>query len=75
MSHTLHDLRANLTTIREVFMPINILAGVGGMSEFSMMTQGIPWPLAYGSFLIGSAFIGLITYVLLKHFEKRRLKK
>jgi magnesium transporter len=45
------------------------------MSEFSMMTEGTPWPLAYGSFLIGSALIGLITYVLLKHFEKRRLKK
>ena len=64
-----------LTVFSVVFMPINILAGVGGMSEFSMMTEGTPWPLAYGSFLVGSAFIGLITYILLKHFEKRRLKK
>jgi hypothetical protein len=31
--------------------------------------------LAYGGFLLGSAFIGLVTYVLLKHFEKKRLKK
>jgi len=64
-----------LTVFSVVFMPINILAGVGGMSEFSMMTEGTPWPLAYGGFFVGSAFIGLITYVLLKHFEKRRLKK
>ena len=64
-----------LTVFSVVFMPINILAGVGGMSEFSMMTEGTPWPLAYGGLLLGSAFIGLITYVLLKHFEKKRLKK
>ncbi len=64
-----------LTVFSVVFMPINILAGVGGMSEFSMMTEGTPWPVAYGGFAVGSAFIGLITYVLLKHAEKKRLKK
>ncbi len=41
-----------LTAFGVVFMPINILAGIGGMSEFSMMTQGIPWPMAYGSFIV-----------------------
>ncbi|HQR85528.1 MAG: magnesium transporter CorA [Burkholderiales bacterium 35-55-47] len=64
-----------LTVFSVVFMPINILAGIGGMSEFSMMTEGTPWPMAYGSFFIGSALIGLATYVLLKKFEKRRFKK
>jgi magnesium transporter len=64
-----------LTVFSVVFMPINILAGIGGMSEFSMMTEGTPWPIAYGSFLIGSALIGALTYVSLKHFEKLRLKK
>ncbi len=64
-----------LTVFSVVFMPINILAGVGGMSEFSMMTEGTPWPLAYGGFFVGSSLIGLVTYVLLKKFEKRRLKR
>ncbi len=64
-----------LTVFSVVFMPINILAGVGGMSEFSMMTEGTPWPLAYGSFLIGSAFVGWFTFVMLKRFEATRLKK
>lgn len=62
-----------LTVFSVVFMPINILAGIGGMSEFSMMTEGTPWPIAYGSFFIGSALIGLLTYVLLKQVERRRL--
>jgi magnesium transporter len=64
-----------LTVFSVVFMPINILAGVGGMSEFSMMTEGTPWPVAYGSFLMGSAFVGWFTFVMLKRFESKRLKK
>jgi len=63
-----------LTVFGVVFMPINILAGVGGMSEFSMMTQGIPWPLAYGAFLAGAALIGAVTYVGLKYAERRPAK-
>lgn len=61
-----------LTIFGTVFMPINILAGIGGMSEFSMMTSGLPWPLAYGGFLCGSALVGFGTYVALRHFEKRK---
>jgi len=63
-----------LTVFGVVFMPVNILAGMGGMSEFSMMTQGIPWPLAYGGFLTFSSLMGVATYVALKHFEKRAVK-
>ena len=63
-----------LTVFGVVFMPINILAGMGGMSEFSMMTQGIPWPLAYGAFLTFSSLMGVATYVALKHFEKRKIR-
>jgi magnesium transporter len=63
-----------LTVFGVVFMPINILAGVGGMSEFSMMTQGIPWPLAYGGFLLAAAVVGSLTWVALKHFENRHVK-
>ena len=61
-----------LTVFSVVFMPINILAGMGGMSEFSMMTQGLDWPYAYGGFAIASIAIGYVTYVGLKHFEKRK---
>jgi magnesium transporter len=63
-----------LTVLSVVFTPINILAGMGGMSEFSMMTQGIPWPLAYGAFLLGAGLIGVMTFLLLKHLERRQLR-
>jgi len=63
-----------LTVFSVVFTPINILAGMGGMSEFSMMTQGLPWPLAYVMFLIGAGLIGATTFWVLKRFESRHLK-
>lgn len=64
-----------LTIFGVVFMPINILAGIGGMSEFSMMTSGVPWPVSFGAFLIGSGLIGWATYVALRRFERRRARE
>jgi magnesium transporter len=63
-----------LTIISVVFMPLNVLAGIGGMSEFSMMTEGVPWPIAYSSLAIGLITIGWITYTGLRFFENRKLK-
>ncbi len=59
-----------LTVVSVVFMPLNVLAGIGGMSEFSMMTEGIPWPVSYGIFTIGLAIVGWFTYVILRFLEE-----
>lgn len=67
------DLK-RLTIISVVFMPVNILAGIGGMSEFSMMTEGIPWPIAYGSFIVVMILIGILTFLGLRAFENRKIK-
>jgi magnesium transporter len=64
-----------LTVFSVVFMPINILAGIGGMSEFSMMTQGIDWPIAFGGFVIMSIAVGYLTFLGLKAFERKRLER
>jgi magnesium transporter len=66
---------SQLTVFGVVFMPMNILAGIGGMSEFSMMTQGIPWPVAYGLFMVGMGLMGWTTFVALKYMENRRIRK
>jgi magnesium transporter len=66
---------SKLTTISVVFVPLNIIAGIGGMSEFSMMTQGISWPLAYGAFMLGMGLIGWGTYVSLRYLETRKARK
>ena len=68
---------SKLTTISIIFVPINILAGIGGMSEFSMMATdfNISWPVAYAGFIVGSALLGWGTYHLLRHFEAREAKR
>lgn len=63
---------SQLTVAGVVFMPINVLAGIGGMSEFSMMTQGIPWPFAYGGFILAMIMVGWTTYATVKMFERKR---
>ena len=62
---------SKLTKLSIIFMPINVLAGIGGMSEFSMMTAGIPWPLSYSAFTVGMAGIGWLTYAALRQAERR----
>jgi magnesium transporter len=64
-----------LTIISVVFMPLNVLAGIGGMSEFTMMTAAVPWPVAYSLFSIGLVVIGFMTFVGLRFFENRKVKK
>ena len=64
-----------LTVVSVIFMPLNLLAGIGGMSEYSMMTKAIPWPVSYGIFSLGLGIVGWITYVILRVFEDRGNRK
>ncbi len=66
---------SKLTTISVVFVPLNIIAGVGGMSEFSMMTEGISWPVAYGAFIVAMGLVGWGTYATLRWLETRKARK
>ncbi len=66
---------SKLTTIGVVFTPINIIAGIGGMSEFSMMTAGVPWPVAYGGFTVAMLTLGIATYRALNYFEQRKARQ
>jgi magnesium transporter len=61
-----------LTFITTIFMPLTLLAGIGGMSEWSMMTGPENWKIAYPLFLAGLAVIGFANYFLLKRVEKKR---
>jgi magnesium transporter len=77
VNNNLNLLIKRLTIISIVFMPLNVIAGMGGMSEFSMMTTGIPWWLSYTLFSGGMLVIALITYILIRGmgFEKRSKKR
>jgi Mg2+ and Co2+ transporters len=55
-----------LTTISVVFMPLNLIAGVGGMSEYSAFTGAVPWWLSYTFLGLGLVGIAVLTGVLLR---------
>ena len=45
------------------------------MSEFSMMTQGVSWPVAYGAFTVAMGLFGWGTFVTLRWLETRKARK
>jgi magnesium transporter len=60
-----------LTFITTVFMPLTLLAGIGGMSEWSMMTGPENWRIAYPAFIAAMALIGVVNYYLFRRLEKK----
>ncbi|MDD5563597.1 MAG: magnesium transporter CorA family protein [Thermoanaerobaculaceae bacterium] len=60
-----------LTLITTIFMPLSLLAGIGGMSEWSMMTGPENWRFAYPAFAAAMVLIGAASYLLLKRVERR----
>jgi magnesium transporter len=84
VNNNMNVLLKNLTIINIVFLPLNLIASIGGMSEYSMMTQGVHWGVSYSLFMVAIVIIGWITAFLLGHVGvgggnpkifKRRKKK
>ena len=69
VNNNMNNLIKRLTIINIIFLPLNLIAGIGGMSEYSMMTQHWGWPIAYGIFSISMVAIGFITYKVLNKIE------
>ena len=59
-----------LTLITTIFMPLTLIAGIGGMSEFTMMVGQKNWKIAYVILLVVMAVIALINYRLLMRMER-----
>ena len=64
-----------LTLITTIFMPLTLLAGIGGMSVWSMMTGPQNWRIAYPAFLLALVLLGVLNYYFLKRIEQRRRVK
>ena len=64
-----------LTLIATIFMPLTVISGIGGMSEWSMMTGPDNWKIAYPLFILGMVIIAVLNYLLIKRIEKRNNSK
>ena len=79
INNNMNLLLRNLTLINVVFLPLGVLASIGGMSEFTMMTgsaremQGPPWWVVYPLFLLALALIGFATFWMLRRWMARTM--
>jgi len=77
VNNNMNVLLRKLTIINVVFLPLNLIAGIFGMSEYTMITRGIDWRISYSVFLLAMLLIGWLTaYTLgkLSFSKKSELK-
>lgn len=60
-----------LTLIATIFMPLTLIASIGGMSEWSMITGPGNWRISYPLFLAGMVIIGFVSYFAIRRMEGR----
>jgi len=78
MTRTANETNATvrrLTIITTIFMPLTLLAGIGGMSEWSMMTGPQNWRIAYPAFMLAMAGLGLVNYYLLNWIDNKNRRQ
>ena len=66
LSNRLTVMMKDMNAIMIALAAVGFFAGVGGMSEFSMMVGGTRWPIAYGGFMTAMALLGFGTYKWMK---------
>lgn len=71
VNNNMNVLLKNLTIINVVFLPLNLIASIGGMSEFSVITEGVPWPVSYGLFCVAMVVLGIATWKVLNRRIER----
>jgi magnesium transporter len=72
VNNNVNVLLKNLTLINVIFLPLTLIASIGGMSEFSMMTHGVDWRVSYTVLVLGMAGLGWITWVAIMKWLDRR---
>ncbi|EKD27276.1 MAG: hypothetical protein ACD_79C00773G0003 [uncultured bacterium] len=75
VNNNMNTLIKKLTTINVIFLPLNLIAGIGGMSEYSMMTKNFDWRVSYSVFMILIIITGIVTSKIVTHLninEKKR---
>jgi magnesium transporter len=72
VNNNMSVLLKNLTMINIIFLPLNLIASIGGMSEWTMMTQGINWRISYALFLLGMVLFGWLTLTIVRKVIDRR---
>jgi len=71
MSNNTNNSVRRLTLITTVFMPLTLLAGIGGMSEWTALTGAENWKIAYSLFLLGLTVLGMVNFLIIRKLGKK----
>ena len=74
INNNMNVLLKKLTLINVVFLPLNLVAGILGMSEYSVMTKHLDWRISYSVFMVAMVFLGWISWVLIVRIIDRQPK-
>jgi magnesium transporter len=69
VNNNMNQQLKNLTLINVVFLPLNLIASIGGMSEYSMMTRGMDWRVSYSMFFVAMIVIAVLTARILRRVD------
>jgi magnesium transporter len=75
VNNNMNVILKNLTIINVIFLPLNLIASIGGMSEFSFMTKAFDWRISYAFFAVSMIFIGWLTAIIINKFSGWQKKK
>ncbi|HPO61175.1 MAG TPA: CorA family divalent cation transporter, partial [Exilispira sp.] len=72
VNNNMNILIKNLTIINIIFLPLNLIASIFGMSEWTAITGKLPWYISYGIFFV---FMLLVGWVTMKYITNMQTKK
>ena len=70
INNNLNMMMKRLTILTVIFLPLNVIASIFGMSEWTVFAEeyGMVWQISYPLFGLGLVIIGFLTYWLLRRF-------
>jgi magnesium transporter len=75
INNNMNTLLKKLTIINVIFLPLNLLASIGGMSEYSAIMKDVPWQISYPVFALAMILIGFLTSVIINKMSNGRKNK
>lgn len=75
VNNNMNLLIKKLTIINIIFLPLNLIASIGGMSEFTLMTRRIPWQISYGIFILSMFILGWLIFLLLSKIGNKKKRR
>lgn len=75
VNNNMNILIKNLTIINIIFLPLNLISSIFGMSEWTSITKNLPYHISFGIFFLLMILIGWITLIFLSKMEGKRNKQ